>query len=305
MYCTIHDHNTKASWDSAHEPIAAVPTGKEVAFDIKEASNKIISPQSSEQDILKLSEPNANPLSGPVFIEGAHPGDLLAVHLHSFEHHGWGWTGIIPEFGLLQDIFTEPHLQISTIRGKTIDFAEGIQLPLRPFAGTLGATPGKKEATDSLIPHHLGGNIDCRHLVAGSTLYVPVEVEGALFCIGDTHALQGDGEVCGTAIEAPMQAVVSFSLVSQNDSRGLSALCPAPPSSNQAQVLVVSAVSTDLEQAARDATKRTIGYLCSTYKISETLAYMLCSIWGDLRITEIVNKPNITVSMHFDLSLFP
>ena len=152
-------------------------------------------------------------VSGPVFVEGALPGDTLQVDVLSIETADWGWTGLIPGFGLLSDEFPEAALKIWSLNKEEqfawFDEARGIKIPLRPFAGEMGVAPGKKGAFSTIPPYNTGGNLDTRQLTVGAVLYLPVEAEGALFSIGvnfsvilcaainrnlqDGHAAQGDG----------------------------------------------------------------------------------------------------------------
>jgi acetamidase/formamidase len=131
-------------------------------------------------------------VNGPVYVQGASPGDTLQVDVLSVETADWGWTGLIPGFGLLSDEFPEPALKIWKLdKGKEeedasawFDEERGIRIPLRPFAGEMGVAPGKKGAFSTIPPYHTGGNLDTKQLCAGSTLFLPIEVEGALFSIG-------------------------------------------------------------------------------------------------------------------------
>ena len=156
-----------------------------------------------------------HPLTGPVFVEGAAPGDVLKVTLHEIELQDWGWNAIMPGFGFLADQFTEPYLKTyETKSGDThIAFNDKIKVPLKPFPGVMGVAPATGEMLSTIPPRENGGNMDDPHMVKGSTVYFPVFVEGALFSIGDGHATQGMGEVCGTAIEAPLRIVYEIEVL--------------------------------------------------------------------------------------------
>ena len=146
-------------------------------------------------------------MTGPVFVEGAEPGDALKVTIRKFMPSGFGWTANIPGFGLLADQFPDPALHMWSYDAATLApalYGPKGRVPLKPFAGTIGVAPAEPGLHSVVPPRRVGGNLDIRDLAAGTTLYLPVEVEGALFSVGDTHAAQGDGEVCGTAIESPM-----------------------------------------------------------------------------------------------------
>ncbi len=151
------------------------------------------------------------PLAGPVYVEGAEPGDTLAIEILDIHTKGWGWTAILPGLGLLSDDFTEPYLRIfDTTEGDVTYFRDDIVIPLAPFMGTMGVCPADAAAQPIMPPGPFGGNLDTRQLVAGTTLYLPVQVPGALFSTGDAHCCQGDGEICVTGLEAPMYATMRF-----------------------------------------------------------------------------------------------
>jgi len=195
------------AWDRAVEPILRVSSGDEVEFDALDASCGQIMAASTVADLATLDFSRVDQVCGPVFVEGAEPGDTLEVELLEFEPGDWGWTASIPGFGLLSDEFPDPALRITPLAGGVGEFLPGIRIPLAPFCGELGVAPAG-EPRSTIPPTELGGNMDTRHLTAGSVLWLPVAVSGALFSLGDGHAAQGDGEVCGTAIETPMRARV-------------------------------------------------------------------------------------------------
>jgi len=179
-------------------------------------------------------------------------------------------------------------------------------VPLKPFAGTIGLALAEPGLHSVVPPRRVGGNLDIRDLSAGTTLYLPVEVEGALFSIGDTHAAQGDGEVCGTAIESPMRAVVTLELVKDTRLESPRFTTPGPVSRHldAAGYDVTTGVGPDLMTGAREAVARMIDLLCAARKMSPVEAYMLCSVCGDLRISEIVDQPNWVVSFYFPRVVF-
>ena len=135
-----------------------------------------------------------------MFVKGARPGDVLAVEILELRPRDWGWTAIIPGFGLLADDFPDPWLRISEVdaAARRVRFGDPVPLPFEPFPGTIGVAP-PEPGEHSVVPPRWGGNLDIKHLRAGTTLLLPVGVDGALFSVGDTHAAMGDGEVCGTA----------------------------------------------------------------------------------------------------------
>ena len=154
-------------------------------------------------------------MTGPVWIDGAMPGDALKVTILALRPSGWGWTGNIPGFGLLTDQFPDARLHHWHYDPALTPamYGPGGRVPLRPFTGTIGVAPAEPGLHSIIPPRNVGGNMDARDICAGTELYLPVEVEGALFSVGDTHAAQGDGEVCGTAIESPIDVALKFELV--------------------------------------------------------------------------------------------
>ena len=155
-------------------------------------------------------------------------------------------------------------------------------------------------------PRRMGGNLDIRDLAAGTTLYLPVEVAGALFSIGDTHAAQGDGEVCGTAIESPMEVELKLDLIKQEKLAFPRFTTPGPVTRHldAKGYEVTTGVGPDLMAGARDAVSAMIDLLGAAHGLSAEDAYLLCSVCGDLRISEIVDMPNWVVSFYFPRVVF-
>src|ERR687887_2931541 len=177
-------------WDNALAPALEVESGETVELHVRDASDEQINRDSGADDVAKLDFSHVNPVSGPVYVKGARGGDVLAVELLEFRPPEWGWTAIIPGFGLLQDEYPEPWLKISEVdreRARVV-WSDGITLPYRPFPGTIGVAPDTPGEHSIVPPSRFGGNLDTKHFRAGTTLYLPVGVEGALFSVGDTHA---------------------------------------------------------------------------------------------------------------------
>jgi acetamidase/formamidase len=172
---------------------------------------------------------------------------------------------------------------------------------LKPFPGTIGLAPAEPGLHSVIPPRRVGGNMDVRDLAAGTELYLPVEVAGALFSVGDTHAAQGDGEVCGTAIESPMSVVLEFDLVKQANLATPRFTTPGPVSRHLdgKGYEVTTGIGPDLMEGARSAVSQMIDLLCGRHAIKPVEAYMLCSVCGDLRVSEIVDMPNWVVSFYF------
>ena len=306
---TIESDNRHFGWDRSIPPVKTVAPGDIVEFDTVDASGGQISPDSTVADVSSLDFSKVNPVTGPVSIDGAEPGDTLKVSLLSFDPSGWGWTAIIPGFGLLADQFKQSALHIWTYDGNTLEpalYRPGIRVPLKPFPGTIGIAPAEEGQHSVVNPRRVGGNMDTRDLNAGSVLYLPVEVPGALFSMGDAHATQGDGEVCGTAIESPIRVSVKFEVV-----KGLKLNFPRFETSgpvtrhlDEKGYEVTTGVGPDLMEAARAAVGDMIELISREHGLSPAEAYMLCSVCADLRISEIVDAPNWIVSFYFPRVVF-
>ena len=301
---TIHSERHHFGWDNANEPVLTVAPGDTVEFDTVDASGGQLSPESSVADVLGLDFGRVNPVTGPVRVDGAEPGDALKVRIESFTPSGWGWTAVIPGFGLLADQFPEPELNVWRYDPTELApaaYGPGGRVPLKPFCGTIGVAPAEPGTHSIVPPRRVGGNMDVRDLAAGTDLYLPVEVAGGLFSVGDTHAAQGDGEVCGTAIESPMKLALSFDLVKGAGLPFPRYETPGPVSRHldEKGYLVTTGIGPDLMEGARAAVAGMIDQLSATRGMSAAEAYMLCSVCADLRISEIVDQPNWVVSFYF------
>ena len=295
-------------WDNNIKPALEVDSGEVVEFTVRDASDEQIKVNSTFEDVAKLDFEHVNPVSGPVYVKGARPGDVLAIEILEFRPRDWGWTALIPGFGLLADEFPEPWLRISRVeatRGRVI-FAEGIELPYEPFPGTIGVAPAEPGPHSIVPPSRWGGNMDTKHLRAGTTLYLPVGVEGALFSVGDTHSAQGDGEVCGTAIETAME--VSLRLSVRRDFRIDAPQYRVPPGAlprvEGTGFHVSTGVASDLMEATRGAVRATMEQLVDRHGLSREEAYALCSVAVDLRIHEVVDAPNWVVGAFLPDDIF-
>jgi acetamidase/formamidase len=308
---SLHDLRRDAfeyAWDNSIEPALEIESGQAVLLHVRDASDEQISRNSGVDDVLELDFSHVNPVSGPIYVKGAEPGDALAVEVLELRPQAWGWTAIIPGFGLLADEYDEPWLRISDVdaeRGR-IRFSERVTLPYRPFPGTLGVAPAEPGSHSIVPPSRFGGNMDTKHLNPGVTLYLPVGVRGALFSLGDTHAAQGDGEVCGTAIETAMDAVVRLTV--RQDVKVEAPQYDIPASSTTAieptSYHVCTGVGPDLLEAARDAVRATVTWLGERHGLDRQEAYALASVACDLRIHEVVDAPNWVVGSFVPESIF-
>ena len=306
---TIHGRHHHYGWDNSNPPALTVAPGDSVEFAVVDASGGQLDPSSGVADVAALDFGKINPVTGPVYVDGAEPGDALKVTIETFQPSGWGWTAIIPGFGLLADQFTEAALNIWKYEADGLApalYGPGGRVPLKPFCGTIGVAPGEAGLHSIVPPRRVGGNMDIRDVSAGTELYLPVEVAGALFSVGDTHAAQGDGEVCGTAIESPMSVALSFDLVKganlafpRYDTAG-----PVSRHFDEKGYHVTTGIGSDLMQGAKDAVSGMIDLLGTLHGLAAAEAYMLCSVCADLRISEIVDQPNWVVSLYFPKIVF-
>lgn len=306
---TIHGAQHHFGWDNSIAPVETVAPGSTLLFHCNDSSAGQLGPSSSIADVTALDFGKINPVSGPVYVDGAEPGDALKVTLEGFapretDGSGWGWTANIPGFGLLADQFEDPALTIWSYDAATMApalWGDMGRVPLKPFAGTIGVALAEPGLHSIVPPRRTGGNLDIRDLSNGTELYLPVEVAGALFSVGDTHAAQGDGEVCGTAIESPMDVTLTLDLV-KGANLGMPRFTTPGPVTNhldQKGYDVTTGVGPDLMTGSRDAVAGMIDLLTARHGMSAVDAYMLVSTCGDLRISEIVDMPNWVVSFYF------
>ncbi len=308
---TIHIHRNQwhLAWDSSISPIATIQSGEVVSFDLLDASCGQIVHDSTVDAITVLDFSQVDQVNGPIYVEGAAPGDTLEVEFLDLQPADWGWTAIIPGFGLLADEFPEPALKIWQLEGGAggwAEFAPGIRVPLAPFCGEIGLAPGKPGALSTIPPYRHGGNMDTKHLTKGAHLYLPIEAEGALYSMGDGHAAQGDGEVCGTAIETPMRATVRLTVrkdIQVQEPQFLTA-GPLAARTNTTAYYATDGIGPDLMEAARNAVRHMIDHLQRSYGLSRPDAYMLCSVAVDLKICEIVDAPHWLISAFLPQSIF-
>jgi acetamidase/formamidase len=289
------DDQVHYNWDTGNEPVLEIASGDTVVFHTREVSDGQITPESDASVIESLDWDRVYPLAGPVAVQGAEPGDTLAVEVLDIHTEGWGWTAILPGLGLLPDDFPDAYLRIFDISDGQAARLEGATIPLDPFLGTMGVCPEGAKEQAIMPPGPFGGNMDTRQLHQGTTLYLPVQVPGANFSTGDAHGMQGDGEVCVTGLEAPMYASLRFTL-----EKGRSIPTPQyrtagrPPSIGP--MYGTTGVGGDLYKAAQDATRAMVEHISGTYGLSPEDAYLLSSLCVDLKISEIVDAGQYIVS---------
>ncbi len=321
-------------WHEAIPPILTVAPGDRVVLETRDALDGQFSPATTTEDVGRADLMPVHPLTGPVAVEGAEPGDLLEVRIEEITPEPFAFTTQIPGFGYLRDVFTVPHIvrwQIADGWATSGDLP-GVRVPGAPFMGVIGCAPsaelreklrareadvasrggaalppdpaGAVPATPAIAmtalrtipPREVGGNLDIKQLTAGTTLLIPVSAPGALFSVGDAHFAQGDGEVCGTAIE--MAATFSAELHLRKAPRRFYATTGLSVRADGRQE------SEDATLAARNALLAMIDYLVDERKFSREQAYAICSVAVDLKISEMVDVPNFVVTAVLPLDIF-
>ncbi|MGW0162552.1 acetamidase/formamidase family protein [Mycobacterium sp. NPDC003323] len=342
-----------------HPDIPAVlrcAPGDTVAMRARDGYDGQITRDSTAEDVLRMDAARIHPLTGPVYIQDAEPGDLLVVDVLSVETGDFGATLNIPGFGFLRDEFTEPHVvrwEIADGLAHSTDLP-GIRLPAAPFMGVMGVSPSRElfertrtaeqQAADegglvelpnpasavppdragdpgrrTISPTEAGGNIDIKHLTAGSRVYLPVWVPGALFSVGDGHFAQGDGESCGAAVETSTKVVVRFDLRKGAAAAGgirhlhFERVTAGPPEVASRPHFAVTGVPMDpdgrihpenLNLATRNALRLMVDHLAEDRGFTRQQAYALCSVAVDLRISQLVDVPNVLVSAMLPTDIF-
>jgi len=289
--CTFSPHN---------EPIMRVKPGETVVVETWDCFANVVKPGRELAAVLKSGETlYENPVTGPIYIEGAEKGDTLAVQIVDIQVPSMGLTTVMPGFGALEGWLSESPVltKFVSIRNNLAYYktenGKEISFPIKPFIGTIGVAP-PYESISTVTPHKHGGNMDVQDVCAGNKLYLPVGVEGALFAAGDVHAAQGDGEICGTAVEVPASLTLKFELLKHKTIEW-------PRIESEDEIMTVSSAK-PLEDAARLAYRELIRWLGEDYELSPYDAYMLLSLTAKARIAQIVD-PLYTVVAKFPKAL--
>ncbi|QGZ30420.1 acetamidase/formamidase family protein [Stutzerimonas stutzeri] len=274
-------------------PVLSVASGDTVSLSSFPAGGKECLPAESSRILPEYLEaldrlhkgPGPHFVTGPVYVQGAMPGDTLQVDiLDARPTMDWGYVSILPLLGTLPDEFTDYqtiHPHIDAARG-VATLPWGTEIDLDPFFGIVAvAPPPAWGRCTSSVPRAFGGNMDNKELKPGTTLYLPVFNEGALFYAGDGHGVQGDGEVCITALE--MGITGTFRLTVRKD------LKIEHPFAESPTQLISIGLDEDLDDAARQAVREMVRHLCARTGLSRNEAYMLCSLAGNLRVTQLVD----------------
>jgi formamidase len=346
-------------WHPDIPPVLRVDPGDTVVLETRDALDGAITPTMTSTDLHRVDLNLVHPLTGPVFVNGAEPGDLLEVHILDVAPQPFGYTTIVPGFGFLREFFLMPFLVKWRIDGGVAVSPDlpGVRIPGGPFMGVMGLAPSRalrarlaareqellrrggavlppsaqgavptveaiaSEALRTIPPRETGGNFDIKQLTAGTTLLLPVYTPGALFSAGDGHFAQGDGESCGTAVEMGATLTVRFGL-----RKGLAArrqiqrpqyerndYFADPRFAVPRRFFATTGMpitredrneSENVTLAAQDALLNMIDHLVAERGYSREQAYVLTSVAVDLRISELVDVPNVVVSAFLPLDIF-
>jgi len=272
-------------------PVLTVEPGDVISCETHDAfEGKILHETDKPSEILNF--PFLNPQNGPIFVNGAEKGDCLAVHIHSIRPRGLqpvGTTCVIPEFGglvgtgataLLNSPLPERVKKLEVTVEGGVKWSDKITLPYQPFIGTIGTSP-QIEAISSLVPDYYGGNMDLPDVAPGSVIYLPVNAPGALLFLGDCHATQGDGELCGVALEHPTHTVVQVDLI-----KGWTL---AWPRLETAEFFMTIGSGRPMEDAARIAYRELVRWMAADFGFDELDAYMLLTQCGRVRLGNMVD----------------
>jgi acetamidase/formamidase len=308
-------------WDNSIPPRVEIDSGDTVVFECKDASDGYFAWDSTVADMMARAEASrlekerlgpgkaakGHALTGPVLVRGAKPGDVLQVEILDLVPGELGYTSFRPGLGLLPEDFPDPYLHIWDLRnGQYGELKPGIRVPFEPFLGVMGTALDEAGEHATGPPRKNGGNADVKQLTRGTTLYLPIWMDGALFSCGDGHAAQGDGEVCISAIETSMTATLRFTLRRDFslEEPEFQTGGPLSPRTNIGPYYATMGIAPDLMEATKKAVRKMLAYLVREHGLSREEAYILSSVALDLKISEIVDAPNWVVSAFMPLSIF-
>jgi formamidase len=345
-------------WHEAIPPVVEATLGEEVEIETRDAFDGQITPATTAEDVRQCDLNLVHPLTGPVYVAGAQPGDLLEVEIRDMQPQAFGYTVQVPGFGFLRDVFPDPYIAKWSIKDGFAESADlpAIRIPDGSFVGVIGVAPSKQlretmerreaalarrggmalppeprgavpaampvagEALRTIPPRENGGNMDIKQLSKGARLLLPVFVDGALFSVGDAHFAQGDGEACGTAIEMAATILVRFSLL-KGEAERRAIRFPRfarddyyfPPELAAPRRFVATtgmSIRADGTNESEDATLSARNALLSMIDLlvergwSRQQAYAICSVAVDLKVSELVDVPNMIVSAFLPLDIF-
>ncbi|MGF1531907.1 MAG: acetamidase/formamidase family protein [Puniceicoccaceae bacterium] len=307
MTLRLDRSTTLNAWDNSVPPRLTIAPGDVVEIEMADSSDGQVFPGMSVEQFTQIDFEKIHALTGPIAVEGAQAGDTLKIEILSYQHEGWAWQSVNPQRCFLPEDFHQFHLRHWELDHLTSTSMPGIRLALDPFCGIIGGQRAEPGSFRTRPPGSFGGNLDVRHLVEGSTLFLPVEFPGALLCAGDAHAAQGHGEVSINGLEAPMTVRLKISLSKDFQTTEPVVLTTnrlAPqPYLEQPWIGFISS-GPDLLECARNAVRRAIDYLGKRVNLSPEDAFLVCSAALDLKLSQVVNLPNYTVTGYLPEAIF-
>jgi acetamidase/formamidase len=297
---------THSRWNRVLPPRITIASGDTVNLECLDSSGAQVRPGLTVAEFLQIDRGRIHALTGPIFVEGAEPGDVLQIDVLKVSHKGWGWSSVIAGLGFLKGRFSEAHLFHWQLEREISRSLAPATVPLRPFCGVMGVAQAQDGEFRTRPPGNFGGNMDVRQLCSGAKLYLPVLSTGALFSAGDAHAAQGDGEVCINGIECPADVTLNFQVHKRQALPGpLIESGPHGETDTLGDAWIVVESNSDAIAAARAATSRMIDLLISRWGFTDVHAYLLCSVAMHLRLSQVVNEPMYTVSAAIAKSVLP
>jgi amidase len=278
------------TYSSEHEPCATIALGERVLVETTNAFGDQKLEPGDTLDVLDFDQ--CDPLTGPLYIEGAEPGDSLVVHIEHIELIGTGIQGVIPDFGTLE--WERMPLHFFTPENGRLRWLRGIEFEIRPNLGAMGVAPATG-SIPSIEPGDHGGNQDAKHVCAGSAIHFPVFHQGALLFMGDCHQIQGDGELCGVAPETDAEVTFHVELLKGKTIRRPRIVTPV-------RYMALASAKT-LEDAVKLAVRDTIDLLMEEKGLTADEAYLLITIKADIEICQVVD-PLVTVRVAMDRDFF-
>jgi acetamidase/formamidase len=305
----LDDREVHKEWNNAIPPRLTIDPGDTIVFDTRDAADRYYSRASTHADVIARGPFRGHPLTGPVRVRGARPGDTLVVDVLDVRPTlDWGWTAIRPGRGLLPEAdFAKPYLCIWDLSdGTHARMGNTVAVPIEAFPGVMGVALDEPGSHSTMPPRRNGGNMDIRQLAAGATLFLPVLVDGALFSVGDAHAAQGDGEVCVTAVEMSARVTLRIGLQAGRRLAEPRLRTTNPPSGHgrQGPWIATTAHGPDLFVSTQQAIRYLIEQIVEERGLGREQAYIVCSVAADLKISEIVDAPNWIVSAFLPEGVF-
>ncbi|MGP6206910.1 acetamidase/formamidase family protein [Cuniculiplasma sp. SKW3] len=290
--------NLHFKWSPGNKPIARIEDGGILKIKIPDSSINQIKKNMNSSDLSSIDSSLFDGAVGPIYVDGAEPGDSIEIEILDLGSGSEGWSAIIKDFGLLKNRYEERLITWSKVENywkcNNEGFLRGIRIEDRPFLGVIGSSPSNGEH-GMIPPQHFGGNMDNRMIGKGSRIILPVNVKGALVSFGDPHGHQGDGEICGTAIETSAEIEARLKILK----KGIKAPVIFSAEKTEGNYVFTSGISENLYTASIEAVENMISYL-KDFEFTEEESYFLLSVAGNLAIREIVDEPNFVVTIGID-----